>query len=76
MTLRVEVRQDCRIEIMRPRGNRSQFLHFPSLDSAMRVIRFFIKRDLERAEKERFVPQLHKEAKKAFKQLQERSPSV
>ena len=74
MTIRVEVQPDCQIEVMRPRRNRSQFLSFPSLDSAMHVIRFFIKQDLQRAAKNRFVPQLQKEARKAFNQLQEKNP--
>ncbi len=40
----------------------------------MHVIRFFIKQDLEKAAKNRFVPQLQKEARKAFSQLQEKNP--
>ncbi len=40
----------------------------------MHVIRFFIKQDLQRAAKDQFVPQLQKEARKAFNQLQEKNP--
>lgn len=74
ITIRIEVQPDCRIEVMRSRRQGSKFLHYTHLDSAMRVIRFFLKAELERAEKDRFIPQLHKEAAKAFKQIAERSP--
>ena len=72
--IRVEVQPDGRIEVMRSRSKGRKFLHYSNLNSAMRVIRFFLKAELERAEKDRFIPQLHKEAAKAFKQIAERSP--
>lgn len=75
MTLRISVTADLKIEIMRPRiGLRSQFLAYPSADRALIVIEFLLKREIEKARGERFVPQIKKEARQAFKQLNERNP--
>lgn len=74
MTIRIEVQPDCTIEIMRPMGDHSHFMHFPNLESAIHVIRFLLKKDLQQAWDERFVSQAEREARAAFKQLTERSP--
>ncbi len=75
MSFRVEVLEDNRIEITRPREDRkTQFPRYTSPDAAMIVIKFLIKKDLEIVRGKKFVPQIQKEARKAFKQLQEKSP--
>ena len=76
MTVRVVVQPDLTIEIQRPnpQGKNSRFINCKNLDSAMRIIRFLLKRDLERAERTRFVPQIEREAKQALKTLNERNP--
>jgi hypothetical protein len=73
MTLRIEIQPDLSIEIMRPRGDHSQFLSYSNLDSAMIVIKYFIRRDLAQASGERFTSQATMEARKAFKLLQEKA---
>ena len=74
MTMRIEVQPDCRIEVMRPNGNASKFLYFAELDRAMIVIRFLIRQDLAEAAGNVFTSQATREARRAFKQLSERSP--
>jgi hypothetical protein len=74
MTIRIEVQPDCGIEIMRPRGKRSQFLNYPTLESAFIVIKFLLKRELERVRGERFVPAIEKETRREFQKLKEKSP--
>lgn len=69
MSLRIEVQADGTIEIMRPRGNRSQFVYYPNLESALIVIKYFIRQDLARALDEMFESQLVREARRAFNQL-------
>jgi hypothetical protein len=75
VSIRIEVQSDLAIEIQRPdpRGN-SRFVYCQDLDGAMRIIRFLLKRDLEKAQRQRFVPQSVKEAKQAYKTLEQRSP--
>jgi hypothetical protein len=73
MSLRIEVQPDLSIEIMRPRGDHSQFLRYSSLNSAMIVIRYLMRRDMELASKERFIPRATIEARRAFKFLQEKA---
>lgn len=74
MAIRIEVQPDGRIEVMRSRRQGSKFLHYANLESAMRVVRFFVKQELDQAARDRFVPQIQKEAQKAYQQLSERSP--
>ena len=74
MPIRAEVLADGTIEVMRPRNGGSHFMNFADIDRAMTVIRFLIKKDLAKAASQKFEPQLIKEARKAFKTMQERSP--
>lgn len=75
MSVRAEVQPDGSIEIQRPRpSGKSHFIICKDLDGALRIIRFLLKRDLERACRSKFVPEAIKEAHKAFKQLSEESP--
>ncbi len=76
MAIRIEVQPDGQIEIQRPRPitGKSRFVTCVSMDAAMRIIRFMLKRDLERARLERFVSQQELEAKKALKTLEQRNP--
>ncbi len=74
MAIRIEVQSDLQIEIQRPTGHTSNFVYCQDLDGALRIIRFLIRRDLAKAEKEMFVPQCTKEANQAFRQLSKRSP--
>ncbi len=75
MTIRVEVQPDCTIEIMRPRNNgRAQFITYPTIERALIVIRLFMEMELAEVAGARFVPAFVKEARRAFKQLQEKSP--
>ncbi len=73
MALRIEVQPDGTIELMRPRNGHTQFLYYDRLESALIVIRYWIRRDLEAASKDRFVSQAKTEARKAFKQLMEKA---
>lgn len=75
MSIRLQIMEDGEIEIQRPdpRGN-SRFVYSQDLAGAMRIIRFLLKRDLEKAQRQRFVPQSVKEAKQAYKTLEQRSP--
>ncbi len=76
MSIRVEVQPDLQIEIQRPgpSGGPSKFVCCKDLEAALRIMRFLLKRDLERAQRERFVPQVEREAKKAYKTLEAQSP--
>jgi hypothetical protein len=75
MALRIEVLEDCQIEVMRPRGNREpKRFYYKDQRRALLQIEFFLRRDVEKARRERFVPQLQKEARKLFSQLQEKNP--
>jgi hypothetical protein len=74
MPFRVDVPEDGLIEIMTAHGNRSHFPRYKSLEAALIVIKFLIKKDLAAAADRKFDPQVSKEARRAFKQLSERSP--
>lgn len=76
MTIRVEVMPDLTIEIMRPhsRIERNVFHRNLDLEMAMILIRYWLRRDLEAANKNRFVSQATKEARREFKQMEKRSP--
>jgi hypothetical protein len=74
MTIRIEVQPDGQIEIMRPRGNHGKFTTFSSLDTAIIIIKFYLRREIAQVKGEMFVSQATKEARKAFKQLSERNP--
>jgi hypothetical protein len=74
MSLRVDILPEGTIEIMVHHGERLKFLKYGSLESAMIVILFLIRRDLELSEKNKFVSQATIEARKAFQLLQEKSP--
>jgi hypothetical protein len=76
MTIRIDVLPDSTIEIMRPHRIKEHnvFHKGLDLDTAMILIRYYAQRDLEASSKNRFVSQAKKEARRAFKQLSERSP--
>lgn len=75
MTIRVDVLEDCRIEVMIPRGRREPRRLYPDNEKkAVLLVEYFLRKDLAKARKETFVPQIQKEAKEAYKQLCERSP--
>jgi hypothetical protein len=76
MSIRIEIQPDGKIEIQRhhPAEKKSNFITCESLDGALRVIRFLIKRDLDRAERVKFMSQSVKEARQALKILSKRSP--
>jgi len=76
MALRIDVNPEGTIDIMRPhlRKERNVFHRGLDLENALILIRFWITKDLELSDKNRFKPQAVKEARKAFKQLAERSP--
>jgi hypothetical protein len=75
MAFRVDVLAGGEIEIMRPReGRRAAFPRFETLDQALIVIRFLLRRDLQEAKDQAFTPKAVIEARKAFQQLSERSP--
>jgi len=71
MAFRVDVREDSTIEIMRPVENgQNHFLKFPTLESAMHVIKYFLRQDIERSKNDAFTPQLIKESRRAFRELE------
>ena len=74
MSLRIDVLEDSTIEIMRPDGEQCSFFQFPTIDRAIIVIRYFIRKDLELARGNKFVSQAALDARKAFKLLQKRGP--
>jgi hypothetical protein len=78
MPIRIEVREDGQIEVMRSwvSDPMSRFLHFKpeELNTLVKVILpYLIKREMRRQERNRFVPEFEKEAKKAYKQLSEQA---
>lgn len=75
MTIRAEI-VDGKIELMRPhtRAERNVFHKNLDLERAMILIRFYLQRDLESSNKSKFVSQSTKDARKAFKTLNNRSP--
>ncbi len=75
MAIRLEVQPDGQIEIMRPRSfGKTSFSRYETLDQAMIVIRFLLRRDIQEAKEQKFTPQAVKEARQAFKQLSNGSP--
>jgi energy-converting hydrogenase Eha subunit C len=74
MSVRVEVLADGSIELLRHREGVNKFIKYSNLESAMIVIKMFVKQDLAQAASDKFEPQIIKDARKAFKQLQEKSP--
>ena len=73
MAFRVEVLPDSTIEIMRPTVNgENHFVRYESVDSAFIVIKSLLRSDIAEAEKQRFVPQSTKEARKAYDELMQR----
>lgn len=65
---------DGRIEIMRPGANEAgRFLYVDSIDRAIGMLRFLLKREAWRVKRERFVPELDIECKKLLRRtIQER----
>lgn len=76
MTIRAEVQPDGTIEVMRPHRVKecNVFQRFDSLERALIVIEYWLKKDLLLTKKDRFVSQATRDARRAFKQLNERSP--
>ena len=75
MSFRVEPLPDGSIEIMRPReGRRPRRYYAFTLESACSMFRFLLKRDIASRDGDQFVPQFKKEARRAFKTLEEKSP--
>lgn len=75
MAFRVEVREDGSIQIMRPTVNgQNHFTQHDSIEIALLVIKKLLKEDIEEAEKDRFIPQATKEARKAFQIMMEKTP--
>jgi hypothetical protein len=66
MPIRIEIQPDGEIEIMRSWISDStiKFLHFRNLDTAVSILRYLIKREIRRVERDRFIPQIEKEAAK------------
>ncbi len=62
--IRVEVLEDAKIELLRITEGRIYRLQFDSLEKAVRVFAYLLKRDLRLARKERFVSDLDKECKR------------
>jgi hypothetical protein len=70
MPMRVEVLPDSKIEIMISRADRKpSFLTYTDIERAISVVRFLIKKDIEKAERERFVPKIIKEARAEYNKL-------
>jgi hypothetical protein len=76
MTIRIEIQPDQTIEVMKTHAAKecNVFFTYKSLERAMIIIRYWMQRELELSIKNRFVSQATIEARKAFKQLQEKSP--
>lgn len=75
MSLRIDVLEDETIEILRTRENRRpKRYYFATLDSAVSSIRFLIKQDLAKARQEKYEYEVVREGRKAFKQIEEKSP--
>lgn len=75
MAFRVDVNEEGVIGIMRPLPNgQVHNTEHRGLETALLVIKKLLKEDLEEAEKERFVPQLIREARKAYQKLEEECP--
>ena len=76
MTIRVDVLPDGQIEIMRPHRitERNVYHKVEGVDKAMTLIRYYIQKDIEESEKNRFVSRQTIEARKAFKELEKQAP--
>jgi hypothetical protein len=75
MGFRVDVTADCKIEIFRMAENKeSNCVTFGDLEDALAVIVLLLQQDLEQAHKDRFIPQIIREAPKAFRELEAQSP--
>lgn len=72
MVIRVEVLEDCKIEIMRP-GAEIPFTKVNDLDEAMQIIRFMLKNDLRQAKEERYITETEKESIQIFKEYKEKA---
>jgi hypothetical protein len=76
MPIRIEVREDGEIEVMRSWINdpMSKFLHFKPAEFGTLtkvILPYLIKREMRRQEKNRFISESEKNARKAYKQLYE-----
>lgn len=75
MGFRVDVTADCKIEIFRLAENKeSNCVAYEDLEDAVAVIVLLLQADLEQARKDRFIPQIIREAPKAFRELEAKSP--
>lgn len=75
MPFRVDVTADGWIEIMRPvASGEHHHLKYESKESALRVMAHFLDLDLLQALEDRFEPQIYREAKKAFEEMERKSP--
>lgn len=74
MPVRLEAKPDGMVEVMRVYEGNTSFMHYDSLARALNVVEYFMKLELQAAIDGRYVPQLEKDARKAFKQLEENSP--
>lgn len=70
MAVRIEVQPDGTIEMIRTYEGRTKFLKFDSLDKAIAIAEYLLKRDSSISRNDRFVPQLKIEARKEFKRLE------
>jgi hypothetical protein len=74
VSFRVEVKEDCTIEIQRLDRGRWHHTPFKSLEAALVVMKLFTKNDLRQAQNEKFEPEFLREARKEFNRLLEESP--
>lgn len=76
MSIRLDVLDDGSIELMRPHAvtERNVFHRNLDIETAMILTRYYLHRDLERKAKDRFIPKVTREARRAFNQLKQRSP--
>lgn len=74
MPIRIEGKPDGSVEVMRIHEGVTSFLNYDSQARALTVIEYFLKLEVQAAVAGRYVPQLEKEARKAFKTLEEKSP--
>ena len=75
MSLRISVREDLVIEVMATSldGKRPKHLKSAGIERAMILIEFFVKREYEAAKGQKFIPLAQAEARKAFKELEEKA---
>jgi hypothetical protein len=70
MTVRLEVRDDLSIEVMRPNANgKSTFLHYDDINSAIRIARYYLRKDLETAKQDLFVSEADRNAQRELIKL-------